>query len=76
MKSNFSSKVKFFVIISSLFIFEMQSNKLLLLLLKKKLCDHCIQCGQCEPHCPQGIKIPRELMMIDKMIEELKKVKG
>ena len=38
--------------------------------------DHCIQCGQCEPHCPQGIKIPRELMMIDKMIEELKKVKG
>ena len=35
--------------------------------------DHCIQCGQCEPHCPQGIKIPRELMMIDKMIEELKR---
>ena len=35
--------------------------------------DHCIQCGQCEPHCPQGIKIPRELLMIDKMIEELKR---
>ena len=35
--------------------------------------DHCIQCGQCEPHCPQNIKIPRELAKIDKMIEELKR---
>jgi len=35
--------------------------------------DHCIQCGQCEPHCPQAIKIPRELRRIDEMIEELKK---
>ena len=35
--------------------------------------DHCIQCGQCEPHCPQSIKIPRELAKIDKMIEELKR---
>ena len=35
--------------------------------------DHCIQCGQCEPHCPQGIKIPRELAKIDQMIEELKR---
>ena len=34
--------------------------------------DHCIQCGQCEPHCPQSIRIPRELAKIDKMIEELK----
>ena len=34
--------------------------------------DHCIQCGQCEPHCPQNIKIPRELAKIDRMIEELK----
>ena len=34
--------------------------------------DHCIQCGQCEPHCPQNIKIPRELAKIDHMIEELK----
>ena len=33
--------------------------------------DHCIQCGQCEPHCPQGIKIPRELAKIDQMIEEM-----
>ena len=38
--------------------------------------DHCIQCGQCEPHCPQSIKIPRELAKIDRMIEELKSIKG
>ena len=37
--------------------------------------DHCIQCGQCEPHCPQNIKIPRELRKIDEMIEELKRAK-
>ena len=35
--------------------------------------DHCIQCGQCEPHCPQGIRIPRELHKIDEMIEQLKR---
>jgi len=34
--------------------------------------DHCIQCGQCEPHCPQNIRIPRELAKLDRMIEELK----
>jgi len=34
--------------------------------------DHCIGCGQCEPHCPQRIRIPRELHKIDAMIEELK----
>ena len=35
--------------------------------------DHCIQCGQCEPHCPQNIRIPRELHKIDEFIEGLKK---
>ena len=35
--------------------------------------DHCIQCGQCTPHCPQNIQIPQELARIDKMIEEMKK---
>ena len=34
--------------------------------------DHCIQCGQCQPHCPQSIRIPRELAKIDKFIENLK----
>ena len=33
---------------------------------------HCIQCGQCEPHCPQSIRIPRELKKIDEFIERLK----
>ena len=35
--------------------------------------DHCIQCGQCEPHCPQNIRIPRELRKIDEIIENLKR---
>ena len=37
--------------------------------------DHCIQCGQCEPHCPQNIRIPRELAKIDRFIENLKNPK-
>lgn len=32
----------------------------------------CIQCGQCEPHCPQNIRIPRELKKIDDFVERLK----
>ena len=35
--------------------------------------DHCIGCHQCEPHCPQSIRIPRELRKIDEMIEQLKR---
>ena len=35
--------------------------------------DHCIQCGQCVPHCPQGIKIPQELFRISRLIDELKR---
>ena len=35
--------------------------------------DHCIQCGQCEPHCPQNIRIPRELRKIDEFIENLRR---
>ncbi len=35
--------------------------------------DHCIQCGQCEPHCPQNIRIPRELRKIDEFIEDLRR---
>ena len=34
--------------------------------------SHCIGCGQCEPHCPQNIRIPRELQKIDKFVEALK----
>ncbi|MBQ5455147.1 MAG: 4Fe-4S dicluster domain-containing protein, partial [Prevotella sp.] len=35
--------------------------------------DHCIQCGQCEPHCPQNIRIPRELAKISDFVENLKR---
>ena len=34
--------------------------------------SHCIGCGQCVDHCPQGIRIPREMHRIDKFVEELK----
>lgn len=35
--------------------------------------SHCIGCRQCVEHCPQGIRIPRELHRIDKYVEELKR---
>ena len=35
--------------------------------------DHCIGCGQCTSHCPQQIKIPRELHRISDYVEELKR---
>jgi len=34
--------------------------------------DHCIQCGQCTPHCPQSIRIPRELYKISNYVEALR----
>ena len=37
--------------------------------------DHCIGCGQCEPHCPQNIRIPRELQKISQFVEDLKQNK-
>ncbi len=39
---------------------------------KMRQADHCIQCGQCEPHCPQNIRIPRELRKISDYVESLK----
>ncbi len=35
--------------------------------------SHCIGCGQCAPHCPQQIDIPRELRRIDDYVEKLKR---
>ena len=43
---------------------------------RSRQADHCIGCGQCEPHCPQNIRIPRELHKLDQMIEELKRNNG
>ena len=34
--------------------------------------DHCIGCGQCNPHCPQGIDIPKEMQRIDHFVEQLR----
>jgi len=34
--------------------------------------DHCVGCHQCEPHCPQNIRIVNQLERITKFIEELK----
>ena len=37
--------------------------------------DHCIECRQCEPHCPQHIRIPQQLQRIDRYVENLKQDK-
>ncbi|MBQ2550372.1 MAG: 4Fe-4S dicluster domain-containing protein, partial [Bacteroidales bacterium] len=42
---------------------------------KLRQAAHCINCGQCMPHCPQGIKIPEELGRIDAYVEKLKQEK-
>lgn len=33
----------------------------------------CTQCKQCQPECPQFIKIPDEMLKIDKFVENLRK---
>lgn len=39
---------------------------------KLRQASHCIGCNQCVEHCPQQIKIPRELHRIDYFVEQLK----
>ena len=39
---------------------------------RSRQANHCIGCGQCEPHCPQNIRIPRELHKVDEYNEKLK----
>lgn len=34
--------------------------------------NHCIDCRQCNSHCPQNIDIPKVLQRIDKFVEQLK----
>lgn len=34
--------------------------------------SHCTGCNQCNPHCPQGIDIPKDLHRIDQFVEHLK----
>ncbi|MDO4461847.1 MAG: aldo/keto reductase [Bacteroidia bacterium] len=33
--------------------------------------DHCVGCGICVPHCPQGIRIPNELTKINRLVDSL-----
>lgn len=39
---------------------------------KLRQASHCTSCKQCNPHCPQGIDIPKELHRIDEYVEKLK----
>ncbi|MDE6494742.1 MAG: aldo/keto reductase [Duncaniella sp.] len=39
---------------------------------RERQASHCINCGVCEPHCPQGIHIPERLAAIDNIVEQLK----
>jgi len=39
---------------------------------KLRQANHCIGCGVCKAHCPQGIDIPRRMNQIDKVVEDLK----
>lgn len=39
---------------------------------KLRQASHCISCGKCMSHCPQGINIPSELKRIDQFVEHLK----
>lgn len=39
---------------------------------KLRQAAHCIGCRQCEPHCPQNIRIAETLQRIDKYVEQLR----
>lgn len=39
---------------------------------KLRQANHCTGCNKCAPHCPQNIRIPREMQRIDKYVESLK----
>lgn len=39
---------------------------------KLRQASRCTGCGQCNPHCPQSIDIPKELVRIDEYVEQLK----
>ena len=40
---------------------------------KLRQANHCVNCGVCEPECPQKIRIPREMRKIDEFVEKLKR---
>ena len=36
-----------------------------------KRADHCVACGQCMQHCPQGIAIPDEMRKIQQCMQKI-----
>ena len=40
---------------------------------KMRQADHCIGCGQCESHCPQNIRIAREMQRMSQFVEKLRR---
>ncbi len=43
---------------------------------RERRADKCTGCGKCNPHCPQGIDIPKEIARIDAYIDQLKQKKA
>ncbi len=43
---------------------------------KLRQANHCIGCGRCRSHCPQGIDIPARMASIDNYVESLKRNRG
>lgn len=39
---------------------------------RERQADHCIECNQCKPHCPQHINIPKRLNGINQLVEKLR----
>ncbi|MDR1222954.1 MAG: aldo/keto reductase [Tannerella sp.] len=39
---------------------------------KLRQANHCIECDQCRPKCPQRINIPQEMRRVDQYAEQLK----
>ncbi len=39
---------------------------------KLRQANHCIQCEECRPRCPQGINIPAEMAKVDAYAEKLR----
>lgn len=40
---------------------------------RERMADHCVGCGECLMHCPQGIDIPGQMRKIDRYAEKLRK---
>lgn len=40
---------------------------------RKRQADHCTTCGQCNPHCPQRLDIPAEMLKVDRYVEQLRR---